>query len=500
MGKKGKLKQNKESNRKNNAPVPSVFSQFRRGSSSEKLSLLSTISSLDHPRVIPFLSDAAHKNEDNIEINIKAAQLLEELEKPIDRDFFDSLVLSKDIQLKFIAFLETSSQEQREAENIDTIIDKYLSLEPFLQKILQKQLIADFSEKSLEIISSMIGKEKGLDGIIAEVLGNFSHQGAADILVNMLNTGDKAVRKEVKKAIFRLEKKGISPNTKFENGASVLRRPSSSEPKGFLSAVDGIGNQCVWLVIPSISRGQYLFFAIINEVKGIINFNGGETTRKGAREYFENISDQENIILVEADSSYCQFLIEEGYENASKSDGRLPREYLPWRKFITKEFSEKPQPLIYRFFQADEMKSNRFLVDNMGKLEGVSELQGWFLEKGELEKHLPAIREARESKILINETQKQSRYEEIMKQITNEIFDENKRHVYKKRLEEMSYFFMKLGREEDAKLSFVAALELDDSPPATHPFLRHLVEKSVTFFVKEEKRQEKENVPLIIKP
>ena len=497
---KNKSKKMKKSKKDGGSSSPSAFNQFRQKSSSEKLKILSTIASDSHSEPIPLLEKIILMEKEKTEIKIRAAELLDELGKPVEEEFVSSLRKSEDLKKEITSLLKNLPAENDKQEDFSPIVEKFVSLKTSLQTDLLKQIVEEFPEASLKFLVSITEKEEKLDCIIAETLGNLSTQEAADLLGKMLGTDNKIIRKEVKRSLYRLERVGVFPAIRLESAASVLRRPVISGAKGHLGPIDWMGNRLIWLVLPHPPQGQYLFFITLNDVTGITNFTGGETTRKKVKQFFAEIDGQRNFVEVEADPFYCRFLIEEGYRNAARLGKTLPGEYLTWRKVVTSDFSDVPRPLIYNHYDETEIKSNDFFLDNMGKIRGIAELKEWHLEMSEVEEHIDAINEVKDSKIVLNPLQNNLRREEAIKQTVNKVFNRDRCLLYKRRLEEMAYFFMKLEREEDAKLTFAASLKIDENSPAKNPFLFHLMEKTVSLLMVEKEKQKREEPSLIIKP
>jgi len=98
---------------------------------------------------------------------------------------------------------------------------------------------------------------------------------------------------------------------------------------------------------------------------------------------------------------------------------------------------------------------------------------GWGVEEERVRSYADAITEAGESKLVLSQVQKEVRVQEIYQRAVTELFGEEERRVYKKRMEEMAYYLLKRGREEEAKVSLAVALDIEKPPTTlqTNPFL-----------------------------
>lgn len=94
------------------------------------------------------------------------------------------------------------------------------------------------------------------------------------------------------------------------------------------------------------------------------------------------------------------------------------------------------------------------------------------------------IRKVEESPILVSETQRVERIDEITRKAIGEIFPPEKRSQLKERLEEMAYFFFESEERELARLSLVAAstIEEKDSMLQVDPFLEAIVKRSLDYY------------------
>jgi hypothetical protein len=86
----------------------------------------------------------------------------------------------------------------------------------------------------------------------------------------------------------------------------------------------------------------------------------------------------------------------------------------------------------------------------------------------------------------------------------HDVFPEHKRLVWKKRLEEMAYILLQMGRDKEARLSLCAGLDLQKpfSSSEPNPFIWNLLLKSIYVLIgsEQEETEEKEKSSLIITP
>jgi hypothetical protein len=94
------------------------------------------------------------------------------------------------------------------------------------------------------------------------------------------------------------------------------------------------------------------------------------------------------------------------------------------------------------------------------------------------------------------------RFQGIYQKALTELFSGERRFLYQRRLEEMAYVLLKLGREEEAKISLSVALDLEKplNLIQPNPFLYQLVVKSIYSLLAETYEKKSKEPSLIVKP
>jgi len=132
-------------------------------------------------------------------------------------------------------------------------------------------------------------------------------------------------------------------------------------------------------------------------------------------------------------------------------------------------------------------------------MEGVI---NWVLEPEDVEPYVRTVKEAGESRIVLNPTQKEGWLQGIYQQALGELFPPERRLLYKRRLEEMAYILLKLDRSDEAKCCLAAALDLEKeiSSLRPNPFLLQLVIISIYRAMTERYEKAEKEPSFIIKP
>ena len=158
--------------------------------------------------------------------------------------------------------------------------------------------------------------------------------------------------------------------------------------------------------------------------------------------------------------------------------------------------------MIYSYLETDGVEGNDRILMRVGDLLRADLYSSWMIEESQIQPYADAVWEAEESKIVLTQIQKEARFQEIYQRAMAELFPEEKRSLYKRRLEEMAYVLLKLGRQEEARTSLSAAIDLEKPPNLIqpNPFLLQLVIKSIFALLAEAYEKTKKEPSFIVKP
>jgi len=359
-------------------------------------------------------------------------------------------------------------------------------------------------EEIFQSLQPFLGKDPQIDGKVAELLSTLPNGKTAKILHRMLQVSDeKKVRKIIKRSLYRLKSKGFTVEEVLPDQRKSILHPLQAEPpKGFGSGIDFLGHRLLLLVIPHTGRGWTVMQGIMSDVQGLVDFSGHEMTRKGFKEFFDGIQKESPFPLVEMDPPYVGFLFTQAYQLTLEKKETPPQEYLHLKTEIESVKKEYGRPLIYSYLETDGIVENDRVLMRAGDLLKTDLFNSWLIEEDQIQPYADAVWEAEESKIVLTQIQKEARFQEIYQKALSELFPEGKRLLYKRRLEEMAYVLLKLERQEEARTSLTAAIDLEKplNPIQPHPFLLQLVIKSIFTFLKEAYEKKTKEPSLIVKP
>jgi hypothetical protein len=377
-------------------------------------------------------------------------------------------------------------------------------IQTFIKKIERDIQEEKSDEEIFESLKSFLEKNLNTSEAIAQLLGNLSYVKTARLLHRMLEMAkEKRVRKLIKRSLYRLKGKGIVLEEVQPDKESSVLRPLKAEPKeGFGSGIDFIGRRFLLLAIPHPGHGLVVNHGVVNDTQGLVEFFREEMSRKGFKSFFKEVQEQNPFPMVEMEPSYVGFLFMQAYQLTLEKGRVPPQDYVHSKRELEQVKKEYERPLIYSYLQTDEIIEDERILSRGGDLLKADVFQHWMIEEDLIHPYANEIWEAEESKLLLNQTQKEARFQGIYQKALSELFSGERRFLYQRRLEEMAYLLLKLKREEEAKISLSVAIDLGKplNVIQSNPFLFQLVTKSIFTLLAEAYEKKSKEPSLIVKP
>jgi hypothetical protein len=356
----------------------------------------------------------------------------------------------------------------------------------------------------VQTLLPILEKEPETAGRMIEELSNIPSLQIARVLHRLFEiSDDKKIRKIIRRSLYRLKSKGITIEEVLPGKEGPVFRPLQADPpRGFGGPFDFLGQRFLMLIVPHIGRGLTVMQGIVSDTEGLIDFSGGEMARKRFRVFFEEVQKGGPFPLVEMEASYVGFLFVRASQ-LTLDQGRIPpQEYLQLKKEIESIKKEVEESLAYSCIQKDEIEGNDRILRRGGDLLKTDFFNTWKIGEEDIRPYADEVWEAEESKLVLNQAQKEVRFQEIYQRALSDLFPEERRFLYRCRMEEMAYYLFKSGEEEEAKVSLAVAIDLKKPPNLIqpNPFLFQLVVKSIFTLLKEAYEKKVKEPSFIMKP
>jgi hypothetical protein len=336
-------------------------------------------------------------------------------------------------------------------------------------------------------VSALVGAPNG--PAVLAALGEVGGETIAQTLRALEERAPKVVRKALRRALFRLEQRGVAvpPATPATAPAAATAGP---EIEGWLSGFDGRGDRIGWLVRP-VGGSLLLVAAQLNEPAGLEDVLTTEVSRKQFKQAREGIQKGTGMRLIEADWRVVDALLVEAHERAASPEPR--RDYLRVRSRLTELPPARPAEPRSRRVEppADDAEASALVVAGAA-LVGEPELAAWWPAPEALLPYLEELQAVRESPIVLSEAQQGDRLRTVLAHAAEALYPPA---VLARRLTGTAYVLAETGRREAARqaLATAAALEANPAGAPDLPFVATLVQQRLgRLFAAQLARQEDE--------
>ena len=166
---------------------------------------------------------------------------------------------------------------------------------------------------------------------------------AAEVLTAMEEkAGDKELKREIRRSLFRLEQRGISPPSLASRTvpSSILDK---EQDQGYLSHVDGRGDQVVWYVKGERAGDYFILSGVVNDRRGLVETDAGRMSRPALRDLLEGTEKRYSLRMLRGDATYCDLLLHQAYRNSTSQFKPAVSRFPSYRMEIT---HRAPKPML----------------------------------------------------------------------------------------------------------------------------------------------------------
>ena len=286
-------------------------------------------------------------------------------------------------------------------------------------------------------------------------------QGRAEDLLKLKQIAkDKAVKREVARALHHLRSKGVKVAEADE--ARTFTLPVKKEPEqAAASAVDGSGGRLLWLYRQT-PEGGALFQGMTSFAHGLYRLETYSATAKKFEKILKTVCQEPNTVIVRVEADYLRRLIFQAVESGRRRETQPPKGFLEFQDRLgpAPDLS-KPHPL-FGLVDPAAIAGQSGLVYESPRLLSHPAFAAWFFDEDSIRKCALRLEEAEVSPLVMPGQQKQERVEQLIREAAGEALAVHGRGVWKERLIENAYVLQLSGEKELAQLALASALALDD--------------------------------------
>ena len=303
------------------------------------------------------------------------------------------------------------------------------------------------------------------------------------------------LRREIRRALFRLKQHGIEPVAADAPAANVPRA-DATEMSAMLSPIDVEGARIVWIVKPRMQGGVIRMWALISDSDGLVGAQNTGLSRRELKTEREELERRAGVKLVDADWRVADFIACEGYRNTPDARRGQVGNFLVLRAEMIS--SPPPTELVHPVYAelAAEIVSEPSV-----ELLKEPELLEWRLPDALIKPYVEEINRAGESVIVLNPMHKQERVNAVIDRATAEILSGDNARRIRRRLEDIAYYMARDKRRVQAGWAASAAARLRDNIDVTKVlFFQALVRTQLGTLAAAEEQKAAEETRLIMTP
>jgi hypothetical protein len=331
----------------------------------------------------------------------------------------------------------------------------------------------------------------------ARALGGIADPAAAAMLAEMESGASGAIRREVRRALYKLKQHGIDAPSPPAATAPTASTPHDTDTeRAMLSPIDGEGARIVWIVKPRVQGGVLRMWALISESDGLVGAQNTRLSRRELNSERDELERRAQVKLVDADWRVADFIACEAWRNTPESRRGQVGNFLALRsELIT---SPPPTELVHPVYS--ELAAEAAGEPSVELLKE-PELLEWRLPDELLKPYVDEINEAGESVIVLSPAHKQERVNAVIDRATSELLAGDNGKRIQRRFEDIAYYLARVGRREQAGWAAAAAARLRDGIDATKVlFFQAFIRTQLGTIAAEEQQKAEEEPRLIMTP
>ena len=335
------------------------------------------------------------------------------------------------------------------------------------------------------------------DLAIARALGGIAHAGAAAMLVAMEAGASGAIRREVRRALYKLKQHGIdAPASNPPAAGAVHDDAEKTEITAMLSPIDGEGARIVWIVKPRMQGGVIRMWALISEHDGLVGAQNTRLSRRELKSERDELERRAQVRLVDGDWRVADFIACEAWRNTPESRRGQVGNFLA----IRSELIASPPPTELAHPVYAELAAEAAAEPSVELLKE-PELLEWRLPDALLKPYVDEINQAGESVIVLSPVHKQERVNAVIERATKELLSGDNGRRIQRRLEDIAYYLARVGRRAQAGWAAGAAARLRDGIDVTKVlFFQAFIRTQLGTVAAAEQQKAEEEPRLIMTP
>jgi len=339
------------------------------------------------------------------------------------------------------------------------------------------------------------GKPEAGNPAIANALGEINDPAAAELLVEMEASATGALRREIRRAIYKLRQHGIEVHEPEAEHKAVLA-PTDSGLTALMSPLDPEGAQIVWMIRARPRGGVVRLWGLVSETQGLAGVQNHALNRRELKTQQEELQQQAGVKLVEVDPHLADFILCDAYRRTPEAARLNVGSFYALRTEVTGAPlpTQLSHPIYAEFAkEAAEEPSIELLKE--------PEVQAFRIPIKDLEPYLEEVNRAQESVLVVSRSSQEDRILGAVEKAIGELLSGERAERLRRRLEDTGLYLARTGRRQQAGWAAAAAAKIRDGADLKKvAFFRSLVQTQLGALMAQEAEHKREEPRLIMTP
>jgi hypothetical protein len=348
-------------------------------------------------------------------------------------------------------------------------------------------------------LTALRGTRGVSDAAVVRALTSIASPESAATLARMETQAAGALRREIRRAMFKLRQRGIeAPLAEPATGNVPAASAQASEIglSALLSPADADGARVVWILKARPGAGLKRLWGLVSERDGLFGITLTPLTRKELRHERADLERRAGVALIDADWRVADFILCDAWRRTPESHRGEVRNFFALR---TELIAQSP-PTDLKHPVYDEFAAE-LAHDPSAALMQEPEIAEWPIAPAIVKPYADEIAGLRNSVIVLSRVQQEDRVVTVIERaiaelLTGEISTRLRRH-----LEDTAYYFARTGRRPQAAWAAEAAARIRDGADLKRiAFFQAFMRAQLGAIIAEEEQHQREEPRLIMTP
>jgi hypothetical protein len=336
------------------------------------------------------------------------------------------------------------------------------------------------------------------DVAIVRALTTIATAESAAMLLRMEMHAAGALRREIRRALFKLRQRGIEAPA--EPTARDVPAPSAPASETGLSALlspaDGDGARVVWIVKARPGAGLKRLWGLVSERDGLFGINSASLNRKELRHERADLERRAGVSFIDADWRVADFILCDAWRRTPESHRSEVRNFFALRTELIAQSppSDLKHP-VYDEFAAE------LAHDPSPELMKEPPVARWTIAPALVKPYADEIAGLRNSMIVLSRIQQDERIATVVERAIAELLVGEIGARLRRHLEDTAYYFARSGHGPQAAWAAAVAARLRDGADLKRmAFFQGFMRAQLGAIIAEEEQHQREEPRLIMTP